>query len=301
MGPNVDLAGRQIGQDFSNKDGFSMYHGDSVPGFPVHPHRGFETVTVVLEGLVDHFDSKGSEGRYGSGDVQWFTTGKGCQHAEMFPLVNKDKDNTLELFQIWLNLPAVNKFVEPHYKMLWNEDVPDIEVTLKDKGNVKVKLIAGAFNGIESPTPAPFSWAATQDNHVGIMIIEMEPQSELILPAISQTLNRNLYYYRGKGDIEIEHTKVSSPSRIKLTGNEEISIINGQHTSYLMLLEGEPINEPSVQYGPFVMNTSDEIQEAFNDYRATEFGGWEWNQSGPVHDRNTGRFAKHADGNEEVR
>jgi redox-sensitive bicupin YhaK (pirin superfamily) len=89
MGPAGSLAGRQIGSDFSGKDGFSMYHGERVPGFPAHPHRGFETVTIVLRGLVDHFDSKGSEGRYGNGDVQWMTAGEGCQHAEMFPLVLK--------------------------------------------------------------------------------------------------------------------------------------------------------------------------------------------------------------------
>ena len=123
-GPDVSLKGRQLGDDFIIKDGFRMYHGKTVPGFPGHPHRGFETVTVVRKGLVDHADSLGAAGRYGNGDVQWMTAGKGVQHSEMFPLINADKENPMELFQIWLNLPKKSKMVEPHFKMLWSEDVP---------------------------------------------------------------------------------------------------------------------------------------------------------------------------------
>ncbi len=103
MGPAASLAGRQIGQDFaSNKENWRMYHGEQVPGFPAHPHRGFETVTVVTKGVVDHSDSLGAAGRFGFGDVQWMTAGKGVQHCEMFPLLSKEKENPLELFQIWL-------------------------------------------------------------------------------------------------------------------------------------------------------------------------------------------------------
>ena len=117
FGPAVSLAGRDLGQDFSRKDGWSMYHGDTVPGFPPHPHRGFETVTVVRQGLVDHADSLGARARYGAGDVQWLTTGAGIVHAEMFPLLDTQAPNPLELFQIWLNLPARNKMAAPHFTM----------------------------------------------------------------------------------------------------------------------------------------------------------------------------------------
>ena len=103
LGPAVSLAGRDIGQDFSRKDGWSMYHGSSVPGFPPHPHRGFETVTIARKGLIDHADSLGAQARFGRGDVQWLTAGKGVVHSEMFPLLKTDEANPLELFQIWIN------------------------------------------------------------------------------------------------------------------------------------------------------------------------------------------------------
>ena len=301
MGPAVDLAGRHIGSDFSGKDGFSLYHGEKVPGFPVHPHRGFETVTIVLKGLIDHFDSEGSEGRYGNGDVQWLTTGRGCQHAEMFPLVNHDDANPAELFQIWLNLPSKDKFAEPSYKMFWSEDIPIVKLSDKDNRKTETKLIAGNLFGKESLTPCPSSWANDKNNHVGIYLIHMEPEASFTIPSISDTLIRNLYFYEGRDIINIANEKVSSSNRIKLSGNEEFVIQNGNSDSYLLLLEGEPIIEPVVQYGPFVMTNEQEIRDAFDDYRRTEFGGWPWARRDPVHDRNVGRFVRYADGTTENR
>ena len=300
QGPNTSLAGRNLGEDFTLREGFRMYHGTTVPGFPAHPHRGFETVTVVLEGFVDHFDSKGSSGRYGEGDVQWLTTGNGCQHTEMFPLVYKDKPNPLELFQIWLNLPAKSKSAEPEYKMLWAEDIPVVE-SMNTKGKkTTIKLIAGSINEIDSLEPNSASWANDKSHHVSIYHIHMEPEATLTLPAISETLNRNLYFYDGES-ISIGGENIPSSNRVKLAGNQEIIITNGNKDSYFLLLAGEPIGEPVVQYGPFVVTTEQELRDTFREYQQTQFGGWQWGRLDPVHERDAGRFARYADGRVEKR
>ena len=294
------LQGRNIGSDFVIKDGYRMYHGQEVPGFPMHPHRGFETVTVVTKGFVDHFDSLGSKGRYGQGDVQWLTTGKGCQHAEMFPLIQEEKVNPLELFLIWLNLPAKNKFADPAYKMFWSEDIPVAREVSKDGKTTTVTVIAGSFQDKKAIPPAPDSWAADPANQVGIFLIQMDANAVLSIPAVSAASNRNLYYYSGQS-IRIDDKEIAGSNRIKLAPDQAITVVNGDSESYLLLLEAEPINETVAQYGPFVMNTQEEIQKAFSDYRSTQFGGWPWDQEIPVNDRKTGRYARYIDGTEEFR
>ena len=288
FGPDADLSNRNLGNDFSNIDGYSMYHGKTVPGFPVHPHRGFETVTITQEGLVDHFDSTGAKGRYGNGDVQWLTTGKGCQHSEMFPLLNKERENRAEIFQIWLNLPAKNKFANPYFKMFWSEDIPMIY--LQDR-KVEIKLITGQYNNQNSIKPAPNSWAANPSNNVRIMVVTMEPNSEFKLDKVSSTLNRNIYFYDGEDDIKIDNQEIRANYRVKLDGNNDVSIVNGNSKVKILLLEGEPINEPVVQYGPFVMNTKAEIQQTIKEYQRTRFGGWKWDSNAPINGRQDGRFA----------
>ncbi|WP_340679030.1 pirin family protein [Paraglaciecola sp.] len=120
-----------------------MYHGQRVPDFPAHPHRGFETITVVNQGIVDHADSNGVAGRYGGDDTQWMTAGKGLQHSEMFPLLKTDQGNPLVLFQIWINLPAQNKLVEPGYTMLWREDIPIVEVKDPNNRESRIQVVTG--------------------------------------------------------------------------------------------------------------------------------------------------------------
>jgi redox-sensitive bicupin YhaK (pirin superfamily) len=153
MGPAVSMKGRNLGQDFTLKDGWRMYHGETVPGFPSHPHRGFETVTVVLNGLVDHSDSHGAAGRYGNGDVQWMTAGAGLQHSEMFPLLNKESENPLELFQIWLNLPAARKFANPHYSMIWAEDIPVYRAEDESGKKIEINVPTTACSGFLGSGP----------------------------------------------------------------------------------------------------------------------------------------------------
>lgn len=295
-----DLKGRNIGEDFTIKDSWRMYHGSSVPGFPVHPHRGFETITINKEGFVDHSDSLGAAGRFGAGDVQWMTAGKGIQHSEMFPLMYQDKENPLEIFQVWLNLPKANKFVEPHFKMLWQDMIPTVRETDMNGKKTEVNVIAGNLNGVHSPSPTPDSWASDSNNNVAIFTIKMEADANWKLPAATGEVNRTLYFYRGH-TINIENQTIKGYHLIELNPSEEIEITNGNKDAYLLFLQGTPINEPVAQYGPFVMNTKTEIEEAFSDYQKTKFGGWSWSEQEPVHGRDKGRFALHANGIEETK
>ena len=300
LGPDASLAGRNLGQDFTSKDGWRMYHGEVIPGFPAHPHRGFETVTVVLNGFVDHSDSHGASGRYGNGDVQWMTAGAGLQHAEMFPLLDQKNPNPLELFQIWLNLPKAKKFSSPYYKMLWAEDIPIVKVKDKNGKQTEVTAIAGKVAEMSAPNPAPDSWANEPENEVGIWLIKMEANAEWTIPAASIEVNRSLYFYRGT-TVNIAGVTIESYHSVDLLADQKVSIENGNEVAYLLLLQGKPVNEPVVQHGPFVMNSAAEIQDAFNDYRKTQFGGWPWSRYDNVHSREMGRFAKYSDGREEIK
>ncbi|MHC1775387.1 MAG: pirin family protein [Lentimicrobium sp.] len=300
MGPAASLKGRNLGQDFTLKDGWRMYHGETVPGFPGHPHRGFETVTIVLKGLVDHADSHGQAGRYGNGDVQWMTAGAGLQHSEMFPLLNKESGNTCELFQVWINLPRAMKFARPHFKMLWAEDIPQISATDSNGKKTEITIIAGHLGDTEALAPAPDSWASDPINELAIWLIRMEAGAAWTLPAAGEGLNRTLYFYLG-ASVSVNGTLVTPDYAIEVRPDKDLNLKNGDQEGFLLMLQGKPINEPVEQYGPFVMNSRKEIQEAFEEYRRTEFGGWPWPRYDQVHPREKGRFATHLDGTEEVR
>ncbi|HVO31118.1 MAG TPA: pirin family protein [bacterium] len=295
MGPDASLAGREIGMDFAGKDGWRMYHGDVVPGFPSHPHRGFETVTIARRGYIDHSDSLGATARFGRGDVQWLTAGGGIVHAEMFPLRERKSPNPLELFQIWLNLPAADKKVKPHFSMFWNEKIPTrVEKDAAGK-STSITVIAGKIADVTPPPPPPKSWAARAESDVAIWTIKMEPGARWTLPAAARGTNRTLYFFRGSS-LRAAGKEIPPYHGVELRADSEVALENGGDETELLLLQGRPIGEPVVQYGPFVMNTRAEIQEAFMDYQRTQFGGWPWKSDGPVHPREKGRFAKHADG-----
>ncbi|MEM7337076.1 MAG: pirin family protein [Actinomycetota bacterium] len=298
LGPEPALlSGRDIGQDFAGHDGWNMYHGDVVPGFPQHPHRGFETVSFVRQGLIDHADSLGATARFGRGDVQWMTAGRGIVHAEMFPLLDREHPNPLELFQIWLNLPADDKLVEPHFSMLWSADIP----TVGSADSTQVTLIAGALDDTQPPNPPPNSWAGRPESAVAIWHGEMRPGSEWVLPpAANDEIVRTLYLFAG-GPLQVDDESIPAASGAVLSSATASPTLRAGHEgASWMLLQGRPIAEPVAQYGPFVMNTEDEIRQAFADYQRTQFGGWPWPSDAPHHGPDRSRFAVHADGREEV-
>jgi redox-sensitive bicupin YhaK (pirin superfamily) len=298
LGPAASLSGRNLGQDFDAANGWRMYHGQVVPGFPSHPHRGFETVTVVRRGLVDHSDSLGAAARYGGGDVQWLTAGKGIVHAEMFPLLERSGPNPLELFQIWLNLPAVDKFAEPHFSMFWRNTIP--RRTERDRAGKAsdITVIAGKYGDSTPNAPPPQSWASRTEADVAIWTVRLDPGAKLTLPAAAPGSNRKLYFFRG-GSLRLSGFELPAGNAAEVRAEVPLQLENGSAEGELLLLQGRPIGEPVVQSGPFVMNSRAEIQQAYADFRATRFGGWPWQKDDPVHGPDGARFARHADGRTE--
>jgi hypothetical protein len=284
-----------MGQDFAGKDGWRMYHGRTVPGFPAHPHRGFETVTIVRKGFIDHSDSMGATGRLGAGDVQWMTAGRGVVHCEMFPLRDQDGPNPCELFQIWMNLPAADKMCEPHFTMFWDTDVPKRTFTDAAGRHAHVTVVAGTLGDAHAPQPPPRSWASRANADIAIWSIVLDGGARWTLPPGPAGVNRMLYVFKG-GSVKVAG-KVAAPKLgLRLRPDAAVDLESGPAPTELLLLQGRPIGEPVAQHGPFVMNTRAEIEQAFADYQRTRFGGWPWKGSDPVHPREQGRFARHADG-----
>jgi len=294
---NMEAPRRGNGHDFDASKPYRMYHGDRIPGFPQHPHRGFETITATMAGLIDHTDSVGNGGRYGEGDLQWMTAGKGIVHGEMFPLVHDDKPNTLQLFQIWLNLPSRSKMVEPDFVMHWADQV----VTVPDLDKAKVTVWAGAWGDLVPPRPPVASWAADPENEVTVWLLELQPGGSVSLPTArgGDAISRSLYLVEGEGAAIV--TDEGTTPLLK----QQYAVLRGAGTEMqvahldegasesvkVLVLGGKPIGEPVTQYGPFVMNTQREIQQAFHDYQTTRFGGWPWDEDAYVFPKDRTRFA----------
>jgi redox-sensitive bicupin YhaK (pirin superfamily) len=303
LGPDASLAGREIGSDFAGRDGWNMYHGSVVPGFPQHPHRGFETITYVRRGLVDHADSMGATARYGDGDTQWLTAGGGMVHAEMFPLLHRDRPNPLELFQIWINLPRDQKFADPHFSMLWAEETPVVEHVDAAGRRTEVVVVAGTLEGRIPPPPPPASWASRPDSDVAVWHVSMAGEARWTLPAARPGTVRVVYVFEGDG------VAVVAPGAGRIEGahgavveaEQPLELVAGAGGTQFLVLQGRPIGEPVAQYGPFVMNDEAGIRQAFEDYRRTGFGGWPWDRDDPVHPATAGRFARYLDGRVEER
>jgi redox-sensitive bicupin YhaK (pirin superfamily) len=272
-----------------------MYHGSTVPGFPEHPHRGFETITFARQGYIDHSDSMGASARFGRGDVQWMTAGAGVVHSEMFPLLAPDAGNTVELFQIWMNLPAVDKMVEPHFTMFWGEDIPLYQHVDANGRATDITVIAGTYEGVQPHQPPPASWASRSEAEVAIWHVVMSPGASIDLPpAAGDDTVRVLYVFEGSAAVDGD--AVDKDTGVVVVADVVTPMRAGTEGAEVLVLQARPIGEPVAQYGPFVMNTQAEIEQAFSDYRATGFGGWPWDRPDPVHGGNAQRFARHASG-----
>lgn len=303
MSPDASLAGRDLGMDMQNPSGWSMYHGEHIPGFPAHPHRGFETVSIVTNGYIDHADSTGAGARYGKGDTQWVTAGKGVSHSEMFPLVHTDKGNTLELYQLWLNLPAKKKLSPPEFVMFWDENTPVVKKE-GTRGTAKAMIVAGKWDNIEPLTPPKNSYASDPESDLAMWLIQLEPHATIKVPAKHFAETERRFYVHDPQSmshdpsvkVNIGGTWVDAGEAIEQTDLERLTITNGPKSARVLVLQGKPIDEPVAQQGPFVMNTQAELQQAFDDYRRTQFGGWKWDSQQPVYPRETPRFAQYGDG-----
>nr|WP_308789521.1 pirin-like C-terminal cupin domain-containing protein [Polyangium mundeleinium] len=253
-------------------------------------------MTIVRRGLIDHADSLGAAARFGAGDVQWLTAGGGIVHSEMFPLLDRANPNPAELFQIWLNLPAEDKLVPPHFAMLWSDTIPRC-VFLDEAGRAtEVTVIAGSLDGKRAPAPPPKSWASRPDTDVAIWSIRMAPGATWTLPKAAHPQSvRTLYFFQG-ASLQIGEQALTGHVAARVRSNVDVRLQAGDTETEILLLQGRPIGQPVVQYGPFVMNTREQIQRAMMDYQRTRFGGWPWPSDDPVHGREEGRFARHADG-----
>lgn len=284
------------GSDFNPDAPYRMYHGHLIPGFPQHPHRGFETITATTTGLIDHADSVGNAGRYGEGDLQWMTAGGGVVHGEMFPLVHSDKPNHLRLFQIWLNLPASRKMVKPGFAMFWAEEIP---VWKSDDNKASVTVWAGDYFGkgsVQNKSPSD-SWAADANNDVAILLIVIQPGGKMTIPKANRVgVNRSMFLIEGHANGPIVDGKeLNQKLGLELDATKDITLevpsASSNEATEFLLLQGKPIGEPVAQHGPFVMNSRAEIQEAFIDYQRTKFGGWPWERDDMIFPNDKGRFA----------
>jgi redox-sensitive bicupin YhaK (pirin superfamily) len=291
--------GHPAGKDYANPDGYSLYAGaDGMPGFPNHPHRGMETVSILHQGYIDHADSLGNSGRYGPGDVQWMTAGGGIQHAEMFPLLHQDQPNPLELFQIWLNMPGRKKMVHPEYKMMWAAQIPHYR-----HGGADVQIIAGAYQpqapgagAVIAPIPpTDDTWAADPQSEVAIWMIALEPGASLSLPPAQLAASqRTLFAYEGSG-LRVAGQDVGSNRRVRVVAQTALPLANrSAQTVRVMLMQGVPLQEPVIRSTVYVTNTIEELHQAKRDFQRTQFGGWPWETRQPMHGPGFERFARYA-------
>jgi quercetin 2,3-dioxygenase len=234
--------------------------GDYIAGFPNHPHRGFETVTYMIAGRMRHKDSGGHEGLLQNGGVQWMTAGRGLIHSEM----PEQEAGVMEGFQLWLNLPAKNKLCEPWYRDIQSESIPEVTT----KHGVLVRVIAGRSHGTEG---------AVQREHTEPLYLDLHfPDTNHVLfeQPLPATHHAFLYVYRGGLEVVQGDTATTVPRQrmAVLTNGGDGLVLRAQAQTRAIVIAGRPLKEPIAQYGPFVMNTREELVQAVDDFRAGLMG-----------------------------
>ncbi len=231
----------------------------SPRGVGEHPHRGFETVTIVYQGEVEHLDSTGAGGRIGPGDVQWMTAGAGVLHQEFHSHEFTRTGGTLEMVQLWVNLPAAEKSTEPSYQTLRDARIP---VVTLDQGAGTVRVIAGVFDDGVGP--------AHTRTPMNVLDLRLEPGRRIDLP-LTEDWTALLIVLTGT--VQVNDTEVLRAAQgVRLGTHGSNAMIETNTEATLLVLEGQPIDEPVAAYGPFVMNTAEEIRTALTDYREGRFG-----------------------------
>jgi len=225
---------------------------DYIEGFPNHPHRGFETVTYMLAGNMRHGDNQGNSGLLGPGAVQWMTAGKGLVHSE----IPEQKDGLMWGFQLWVNLPAKDKLMKPRYQDIQGDKVPEIDVG----PGARARVLVGTVNGVKGPVMEVATEPLYFDLH-------LKPNA-LYTATLPEGHNAFAYVYQGDAKVGAAGTGIGSQEMALLTRGASLPITAGEQGARLIVVAGRPLNEPVARYGPFVMNTVDEIHQAFADYQA---------------------------------
>jgi redox-sensitive bicupin YhaK (pirin superfamily) len=230
---------------------------DTQRGVDQHPHRGFETVTIVYQGEVEHKDSAGHSGRVGPGDVQWMTAARGVLHEEKHSAEFTERGGLLEMAQLWINLPAKDKMSAPRYQEIAKRDIPSVDLA---DGAGAVRIIAGAYAGAKGP--------AKTFTPLELLDIRLNAGGEIAIP-IPDKFNASLLVMRGRLETSAEVISASELAVFERSGNEVI--LRAETDTAALFMCGEPIDEPIAGAGPFVMNTEAELRKAFEDFRAGRF------------------------------
>ena len=233
--------------------------GDYIAGFPDHPHRGFETVTYMLAGRMQHRDNKGNRGDLGPGSVQWMTAGRGIVHSEM-PM---QESGRMAGFQLWVNLPAQDKMCAPRYQDIPAGDVPQVTTA----GGARVKVLAGVVEGIDGLARGPVAAVATDPTYLDVELAA-GTAFRTALPAGHTAF---AYVFEGKVSFDMERTALAQGQLAVFTTDGEVTARAGDVAGRFILVAGRPLGEPIVQYGPFVMNTESEIRQAVTDFQSGRF------------------------------